>query len=62
MGTCCVAHLASKVRIYAPNAENGAVTVQILTPDRTQGKCDFCEAPGEFIVSYCPKRFINVKV
>ena len=30
MGTCCAAHLAAKVRDYAPNAENGAVTVKVV--------------------------------
>lgn len=30
MGTCCRADLAAKVRDYAPNAENGSVTVTPL--------------------------------
>ncbi len=30
MGTCCAAHLAAKVRDYALNAENGAVTIKVL--------------------------------
>ena len=30
MGTCCDAHLTTKIRDYAPNAQNGAVTVTIL--------------------------------
>lgn len=56
MGTCCGAHLASKVRDYAPNAQNGAVTVTVI--DRTQQgpmKCDYCGAPAEFICSYYTK-------
>lgn len=28
MGTCCETHLAAKIRDYARNAENGAVTVK----------------------------------
>lgn len=51
MGTCCSAHLATKIREYAPDAQNGAVTVQV---QRTQ-KCDYCKAPGEFTVSYFRK-------
>ncbi len=30
MGTCCTTCLAAKVRDYARNAENGAVTVTIV--------------------------------
>jgi hypothetical protein len=30
MGTCCSAHLATKVRDYASNAQNGAVTVTVI--------------------------------
>ena len=30
MGTCCNAHLATKVRDYAKNAQNGAVTVTVI--------------------------------
>ena len=30
MGTCCAAHLAAKVRDYALDAENGAVTVTVI--------------------------------
>ncbi len=30
MGTCCAAHLAAKIRDYASNAENGAVTVNVI--------------------------------
>lgn len=30
MGTCCAAHLAAKIREYASNAENGAVTVTVI--------------------------------
>lgn len=28
LGTCCAMHLAAKIWEYAPNAQNGAVTVQ----------------------------------
>jgi len=58
LGTCCTAHLATKVREYAPNAQNGAVTVQLLDPSRTHAsdtRCDYCRAPAEFTVSYYPK-------
>lgn len=30
MGTCCGAHLQTKIRDYAKNAQNGAVTVTII--------------------------------
>ena len=30
MGTCCSAHLATKIRDYARNAQNGAVTVTVI--------------------------------
>ena len=30
MGTCCNAHLATKIRDYAKNAQNGAVTVTVI--------------------------------
>ncbi len=30
MGTCCAACLTTKIRDYASNAENGAVTVSII--------------------------------
>ena len=30
MGTCCGAHLTTKVRDYAKNAQNGAVTVTVI--------------------------------
>jgi len=30
MGTCCAAHLPTKVRDYAKNAQNGAVTVTVI--------------------------------
>ena len=30
MGTCCGAHLQTKIRDYARNAQNGAVTVAIV--------------------------------
>ena len=65
MGTCCAAHLTTKIRDYAPNAENGAVTVQIVeNPAAYSGynfesgvlPCDYCKAPAEFIVSYFPKK------
>ena len=53
--------MAAKVRDYAPNAQNGAVTVTLVenprTPLSTEGrmKCDYCSAPAEFVVSYYPK-------
>ncbi len=63
MGTCCAAHLAAKVRDYAPNAENGAVTVNVVEnsferfvpPTEGGFVCDYCGAPAEFTVSYYPK-------
>jgi len=76
MGTCCNAHLATKIRGYARNAQNGAVTVtvienpevKILNIDQINanqkdasivpsylGKCDYCNAPAEFNVSYYTK-------
>jgi hypothetical protein len=72
MGTCCGAHLQTKIRDYARNAQNGAVTVTVIEnpgikvqvidesvvlPPTTvkTGKCDYCEAPAEFTVSYYPK-------
>jgi len=30
MGTCCSAHLTTKIRDYAKNAQNGAVTVTVI--------------------------------
>ena len=71
MGTCCAAHLPAKIREYAPNAENGSITVtplenpQITTTDRGDGltstlirtiSCDYCKAPAEFVVSYYPRK------
>ncbi len=59
MGTCCSAHLATKVRTYALDAQNGAVTVKpivIENPDIEKPfACDYCKAPSEFTVSYYPK-------
>jgi hypothetical protein len=69
MGTCCSAHLATKIRNYASNAQNGAVTVVVLeNPEVHWAKidgqnaevlsraCDYCKAPAEFAVSYYTKR------
>jgi len=67
MGTCCAACLVPLVRAYAPNAENGAVTVTIVEnpitvitlsgeASLTWPKCSHCPAPAEFIVSYYPKK------
>jgi len=63
MGTCCAAHLATKVRNYALNAQNGAVTVTVVENPKIDpasiahaGKCDYCNAPAEFTVSYYPKQ------
>ena len=63
MGTCCGAHLQTKIRDYAKNAQNGAVTVTILENPEIKydkgayagGACDFCKAPAEFSVSYYSK-------
>ena len=57
MGTCCSAHLTTKARAYASDAENGAVTVKPL--DVNPHKCDYCQAPAEFTVSYFPKSTAN---
>jgi len=40
MGTCCAAHLAAKVKAYARNAENGAVTVRPIEDPPYGGVCD----------------------
>lgn len=64
MGTCCLAHLTTKVQEYAPNAQNGAVTVQILEnpvkdyPEVPEARifCDYCTAPAVFLVSYFAKK------
>jgi len=71
MGTCCCAHLVTKVRDYARNAQNGAVTVTIIENPEVHfkvvaaglqsdvtvlgGACDYCKAPAEFTVSYYSK-------
>jgi len=61
MGTACSAHLVAKVREYAPDAQNGAVTVQLWRGDPNppgglgRPKCDYCNALPEFVVSYYPK-------
>ena len=68
MGTCCQAHLATKIRDYAKNAQNGAVTVTVIENPLTvitysedgklmerSGCCDYCNAPAEYTVSYYPK-------
>jgi len=38
MGTCCSAHLATKVRDYARNAQNGAVTVTVIENPKVEIK------------------------
>jgi len=55
MGTCCTAHLATKIRDYASDAQNGAVTVQVIENPSIDCPCDYCKAPAEFTVSYYPK-------
>lgn len=59
MGTCCGAHLQTKVRDYAKNAQNGAVTVTVIENPKKRiahgGECDYCNAPAEFTVSYYSK-------
>ncbi len=67
MGTCCQAHLATMIRDFALNAQNGAVTTTIIeNPKVTEtykdgklwshfGFCDYCKAPAEFNVTYYPK-------
>lgn len=63
MGTCCGEHLQTKIRDYAKNAQNGAVTVTVLENPHISykdgkyvgGACDYCKAPAEFAVSYYPK-------
>lgn len=69
MGTCCQAHLATKIRDYAKNAQNGAVTVTVIENPKiiseyadkktgevySSGHCDYCKAPAEFSCSYYPK-------
>lgn len=70
MGTCCGAHLQTKIREYAANAQNGAVTVTVienphaewmwnedlkLASVRSGLACDYCRAPAEFMCTYYPK-------
>ena len=66
MGTCCGAHLQTKIRDYAKNAQNGAVTVTVIENPQLKlaisvgkevltGACDYCKAPAEFAVSYYSK-------
>lgn len=38
MGTCCNAHLATKIRGYAKNAQNGAVTVTVIENPKIEYK------------------------
>ena len=68
LGTCCEAHLTTKIRDYAKNAQNGAVTITIIENPRANieykddkiwirsGCCDYCNAPAEYTVSYYPKK------
>jgi hypothetical protein len=68
MGTCCEAHLTTKIRDYAKNAQNGAVTVTVIENPKVdivdignsnmvfKGTCDYCKAPAQFTVSYYPKQ------
>jgi hypothetical protein len=56
MGTCCGAHLQTKIRDYAKNAQNGAVTVTVIENPAVLYKCEYCTAPGEFACSYYPKQ------
>ena len=55
MGTCCGAHLETKIRDYAKNAQNGAVTVTVIK-NPPIGTCDYCTAPAEFACSYYSKQ------
>ncbi len=70
MGTCCQAHLATMIRDYAKNAQNGAVTVIVIenppvawrwnderkSLDVYEGcACDYCRAMAEFTCSYYPQ-------
>jgi hypothetical protein len=71
MGTCCGAHLQTKIRDYAKNAQNGAVTVTVIENPKVilaipkdsgpadnihVGTCDYCKAPAEFTCSYYSKQ------
>lgn len=64
MGTSCAAHLASMIRDFVPNAENGAITVKVVensyerfVPPADGGYvCHYCGAPAEFDVSYYPQK------
>ncbi len=64
MGTCCGAHLQTKIRDYVKNAQNGAVTVTLIENPKLEFKpkgpltsrCDYCKAPAEFTCSYYPKQ------
>lgn len=48
MGTCCEAHLLTKVNEYANVAKDKAVNVQLME----NPKCDYCNAKARYIVSY----------
>lgn len=63
MGTCCLTHLTTMVMEYAPDAQNGAVTIRIIeNPIQTGVEaptgplyCNYCNARAAFMVSYFKK-------
>jgi len=56
MGSCCSAHLETKVRQYGAAAKDNQVTVWVLTtPYDQRPKCDYCNALADFTVGYMSK-------
>ncbi len=58
MGTSakvCRVDLAPMIWAYAPNAENGAVTVKVMENQDATDECAFCGDGPRFVVSYHPK-------
>lgn len=52
MGHVCSVDLAKKISVYVLLARNMQVTV---TRQSNLGKCDLCDNPAVYIVSYIPK-------
>ena len=54
MGSCCAAHLLTKVTEYLRNSKDNKVEVNkvITASGATKMKCDYCSADAEYMVSY----------
>ena len=56
MGTCCAAHLLTKVTEYLRASKDNSVEVNRLPEldkrTMSQSKCDYCSANAEYLVSY----------